>query len=173
MSPPALSAPGMKPAAASILRCWPARCAGEGYGQSLGRFIMEDGVTLPNPKALEESLRAEPAHPLRPGSRGIVAGDGGASTHRRTHRSSCIHGNKVPCSARRLHHGVPLTVHPGIGYDIISNHPMFNGAAIGRAADDGFPPVRRRRWTRSTTAWCCPSVPPSWRRRCSRKASVA
>jgi len=29
---------------------------------------------------------------------------------------------------------IPLTVHPGIGYDIISNHPMFNGAAIGRAA---------------------------------------
>src|SRR5947208_13209993 len=29
---------------------------------------------------------------------------------------------------------VPFTVHPGIGYDIISNHPMFNGAAIGRAA---------------------------------------
>jgi hypothetical protein len=25
-------------------------------------------------------------------------------------------------------------VHPGIGYDIITNHPMFNGAAIGRAA---------------------------------------
>ena len=29
-----------------------------------------------------------------------------------------------------------MTVHPGIGYDIIANHPMFNGAAIGR----------RRRW---------------------------
>src|SRR5208283_173352 len=37
---------------------------GEGYGRSLGRFIMEDGVTLPNPKSLEESLRVEPAHPL-------------------------------------------------------------------------------------------------------------
>jgi hypothetical protein len=33
---------------------------------------------------------------------------------------------------------VPLTVHPGIGYDIIANHPMFNGAAIGRAADVDF-----------------------------------
>ena len=31
-----------------------------------------------------------------------------------------------------------MTVHPGIGYDIISNHPMFNGAAIGRAADLDF-----------------------------------
>src|SRR5206468_2649588 len=34
--------------------------------------------------------------------------------------------------------GVPLTVHPGIGYDIIANHPMFNGAAIGRAAQVDF-----------------------------------
>ena len=28
----------------------------------------------------------------------------------------------------------PLTVHPGIGYDIIANHPAANGAALGRAA---------------------------------------
>ena len=35
-------------------------------------------------------------------------------------------------------HNVPLTVHPGIGYDIISNHPMFNGAVIGRAATTDF-----------------------------------
>jgi hypothetical protein len=33
---------------------------------------------------------------------------------------------------------VPITVHPGIGYDIISNHPIFNGAALGRAADRDF-----------------------------------
>ena len=35
-------------------------------------------------------------------------------------------------------HDVPLTVHPGIGYDIISNHPLFNGAALGRAAGLDF-----------------------------------
>ena len=31
-----------------------------------------------------------------------------------------------------------MTVHPGVGYDIIANHPMFNGAAIGRAAGIDF-----------------------------------
>jgi len=31
-----------------------------------------------------------------------------------------------------------MTVHPGIGYDIIANHPMFNGAVIGRAAAQDF-----------------------------------
>src|SRR4029453_8767308 len=35
--------------------------------------------------------------------------------------------------------GVPVTVHPGIGYDIISCHPMFNGAGIGRARAEAFP----------------------------------
>src|SRR6516162_7607032 len=39
---------------------------GEGYGRSLGRFIVEDGTTLPAKKALEESLREEPSHPLSP-----------------------------------------------------------------------------------------------------------
>ena len=29
---------------------------------------------------------------------------------------------------------IPLTVHPGIGNDIYTNHPMFHGGAIGRAA---------------------------------------
>jgi len=34
--------------------------------------------------------------------------------------------------------GIPFTVHPGIGYDIIANHPMFNGAVIGRAGASDF-----------------------------------
>src|SRR4051812_4852389 len=37
-----------------------------GFGQSLGRFIAQDGVTLPTRKSLEDSLRAEPGNPLSP-----------------------------------------------------------------------------------------------------------
>ena len=40
--------------------------------------------------------------------------------------------------AQAFRRGVPVTVHPGIGYDIIANHPMFNGAVIGRAAELDF-----------------------------------
>ena len=40
--------------------------------------------------------------------------------------------------AAAFRHDVPITVHPGIGYDIIATHPMFNGAAIGRAAQRDF-----------------------------------
>ena len=34
----------------------------------------------------------------------------------------------------RLSASRAFTIHPGIGYDIIVNHPMYHGGAIGRAA---------------------------------------
>src|SRR6476620_8751944 len=40
--------------------------------------------------------------------------------------------------AQAYRHGVPLTVHPGIGYDIISNHPVFSGSALGRGGEWDF-----------------------------------
>src|SRR5260370_442738 len=36
---------------------------------------------------------------------------------------------------------VPATVHPGIGYDIIACHPMFDGALLGQAAALDFAQV--------------------------------
>ncbi len=109
----------------------------EGYGHSLGRFIAEDGVTLPNPKSLEELLRGEPAHPLAPARAELL----------QTMQEHQLIGGRIevrhpwkPSSmlANAFAQGVPLTVHPGIGYDIIANHPMFNGAVIGRAAEMDF-----------------------------------
>jgi hypothetical protein len=47
--PPAPSALGTKRGGTSTSRCWREHC-GEGYGRSLGRFIVEDGVTLPTRK---------------------------------------------------------------------------------------------------------------------------
>jgi hypothetical protein len=40
--------------------------------------------------------------------------------------------------AQGFRRNLPFTAHPGIGYDIIATHPMFNGAAIGRAAEMDF-----------------------------------
>lgn len=110
---------------------------GEGYGHSLGRFIAEDGVTLPSPSELEAALRHEPTHPLSPARAELLQA---MLTHRlpsgrievkHPHQDSSI-------LAQAFRHRVPLTVHPGIGYDIIANHPLFNGAAIGRAAQLDF-----------------------------------
>jgi hypothetical protein len=110
---------------------------GLGYGRSLGRLIIEDGVVLPDPEELARAIAADPAHPLTaaraellqamrrqnwaPGRREII--------HRWKHASIV---------AQAWKYGVPLTVHPGIGYDIISNHSVFNGAAIGRGGELDF-----------------------------------
>jgi hypothetical protein len=109
----------------------------DGYGRSLGRFIAEDGVLLPTAAALEQALRAEPWHELAPARAELLQA-------MRTHK---FPGERIVVShpwkessvlAAAYRFGVPLTVHPGIGYDIISCHPMFNGAVIGRAAEMDF-----------------------------------
>ena len=110
---------------------------GEGYGQSLGRFVEDDGVTLPGEDWLEKSLRATPGHPSSPARaellRIMTANQlqGGRIEMKHRWKQTCILANA-------FRKGVPFTAHPGIGYDIISCHPMFRGAVIGRAADFDF-----------------------------------
>jgi hypothetical protein len=108
---------------------------GEGYGASVGRFIQEDGCTLPAP----EELRARLQHPDEFSG---AAADLLLAMRRHglaTGRHEVNHGWKhASLFAQAFRLGVPLTVHPGIGYDIVSCHPIFNGAAIGRAAGTDF-----------------------------------
>jgi hypothetical protein len=110
---------------------------GEGYGRSLGRFVAEDGVTLPEPAALEKQLRDEPAHPLCAARADLLQT---MLTHKLAGgRIEVKHPWKDTCLlAQAFRRNIPFTVHPGIGYDIIANHPMFNGAVIGRAAQTDF-----------------------------------
>jgi hypothetical protein len=109
----------------------------EGYGRSLGRFISEEGVELPSISALEKWLRDEPSHPLAPARAELLQA---IVVHQLpTGRIHVKHPWKSSCIlAQAFLENVPLTVHPGIGYDIISNHPIFSGAAIGRAATMDF-----------------------------------
>jgi hypothetical protein len=111
--------------------------AGEGYGRALGRFIVEDGTTLPEAGELEDAIRRNPNDLLTPARadlllamrrHGLAAG-----RHVVTH-----HWKQASILTSAFRHDVPITVHPGIGYDIITNHPMYNGAAIGRAAHCDF-----------------------------------
>src|SRR2546426_4935133 len=109
----------------------------EGYGRSLGRFICEDGVTLPARGSLEKQLRNEPSHPLAPARAELLQAIGAHKLP--TGRVEVKHAWKeTSILAQAFKQSIPLTVHPGIGYDIISNHPMFDGAAIGRAAGLDF-----------------------------------
>ena len=111
--------------------------SGEGYGQSVGRFILEDGTILPDPDELRQAIRTDPDD-------GLTAAR--ADLLRTMLRQGLISGKlkvnhawkqaSLLAQAKRLQ--VPVSVHPGIGYDIISNHPIFSGAVIGRAADTDF-----------------------------------
>lgn len=110
---------------------------GLGYGCALGKFIHDDGVELPAAEQLAEAIAAEPEHPLTSARADLLRAmreqawsAGRVRVEHRWKHASII--------AQAFRHDVPLTVHPGIGYDIISNHPVFSGSAIGRAAEWDF-----------------------------------
>jgi hypothetical protein len=109
--------------------------SGTGYGEALGRFILDDGCTLPECESLRERLRHPEQHATGVAeclaamqAHGLSAGR--LSISHRWKEASML------AQAARLN--VPATVHPGIGYDIISCHPMFSGSTIGAAAAEDF-----------------------------------
>lgn len=109
----------------------------EGYGHSLGRFICEDGTTLPQADEMRQQIAAEPDHPLTAARAELLQG---MLRHQLTGgRIEVLHPHKArSILAAAFENRVPLTVHPGIGYDIFVTHPMFSGAAIGRAGAGDF-----------------------------------
>lgn len=110
---------------------------GLGYGRALGRFIVEDGATLPSPQALVDAIVADPSHPLTAARADLLRAM--REQNWQAGRATVVHRWKhASILASAWRHGVPLTVHPGIGYDIISNHSVFSGSAIGRAAEWDF-----------------------------------
>lgn len=110
---------------------------GEGYGRSLGRFMCDDGTTLPAIADLKTDLATHPDHPLAPARAELLQTmlrhglEGG--------RIEVTHPNKAhSIVGTAFAHNIPFTVHPGIGYDIFATHPFFSGAAIGRAGAEDF-----------------------------------
>lgn len=112
---------------------------GMGYGESIGSMIENESLIFPDAEQLEKEIKASPLtknstlaaraellqtilkFDLPPGEWSIP------------------HPNKeysIFGQAYKL--GIPATVHPGIGYDIIYNNPFANGAALGRAAHTDF-----------------------------------
>ena len=59
----------------------------------------------------------------------FITEDAEGFTHRWKHASMLAEAFRLNVSA---------SVHPGIGYDIISCHPMFDGAVLGKAAERDF-----------------------------------
>jgi hypothetical protein len=106
---------------------------GFGYGKSLGKFIAEDGIDVPSPEELRLQIRANPDHPLTGARADLLKADLPAGRVQMTHR-----WKQASILAQAYRHEIPMTVHPGIGYDIIANHPLFDGAVVGRAATTDF-----------------------------------
>ena len=108
-----------------------------GYGGSLGKFICENGTHIPDPAELHAQIAADPEHPLCAARADLLnAIRAGHVTPGKLHLNHSWPQASIFASAWR--HRVPLTVHPGVGYDIIANHPIFSGSAIGRAAAQDF-----------------------------------
>ncbi len=107
---------------------------GLGYGESVGKLIETEGLTLPT----QETLTAEITNPDTREDRIAAAADllGVIRTFNlKPGRLVVPHPFKAfsaQAAAYRL--GIPFTGHPMIGHDIIYNHPMNHGAAIGRTA---------------------------------------
>ncbi len=108
-----------------------------GYGAALGKLIHEDGATLPSTDELARRIASDPAHPLTAARADLLRAmhDQNWPAGRIAVEHKWKHASIL---AQAYRHGVPVTVHPGIGYDIISNHPVFSGSAIGRAAEWDF-----------------------------------
>ena len=110
---------------------------GEGYGRALGRFINQDGAEIPTAESLETLLRQEPAHPLAAARADMLQA---LRVHQLPAGPQIVlhRWRNASVLAHAFRQEVPFTVHPGIGYDIITNHPMYNGAVVGRAAGIDF-----------------------------------
>lgn len=110
---------------------------GHGYGRALGKFIDEDGCDIPSVRTLTQLVNEFIGDPMAAAACDLL------SVMQRfgvePGRLHIPHGWKqASILAQAWRHSVPVTVHPGIGYDIISCHPMYNGAVIGRAAAEDF-----------------------------------
>ncbi|HTI71605.1 MAG TPA: hypothetical protein VMF06_16645 [Candidatus Limnocylindria bacterium] len=110
---------------------------GLGYGGAVGKFIANDGCDLPDFEATASLIAQFPADPMAAACSELLCAmrKHGWEPGRQVVEHKWKHAS-IFAQASRL--GVPLTVHPGIGYDIISCHPVFNGAAIGRGAAHDF-----------------------------------
>jgi len=111
---------------------------GFGYGASIGALIADEGLDIPERTALEDAARGYREDPERASAAidllavieefSILSG-----------RLAIRHpGKRWSVQAAAYELGVPFTGHPMIGHDIIYEHPLASGSAIGRAGMRDF-----------------------------------
>ncbi|MBQ0105538.1 MAG: hypothetical protein KBT47_05840 [Armatimonadetes bacterium] len=113
---------------------------GLGYGESVGKMIDEDGLTVPTENELKESIKNDL-------EKGITHNTAGKAELLKLIKEYNIEPGKIKiehkCKDISVQYvsyklGRPLTVHPGIGYDIIYTHPWNTCGSIGICAERDF-----------------------------------
>jgi hypothetical protein len=112
---------------------------GLGYGESLGKMISKEGLQIPEISSLFEVAAA--MMKSDPDVSAAAVDLAGVITRLglKPGFMSVKHPFKqysVQAAAYEL--GIPFTSHPMIGHDIIYNHPVNHGAALGRCALHDF-----------------------------------
>jgi hypothetical protein len=111
---------------------------GYGYGESVGRMILDDGLDLPDKRELQNALAGstEGYGTMAAASDLLHVYEKLGLSGGRRDAGHLNAGWSLQAEATRL--GVPFTAHPMIGHDIIYNHPANCGAAVGRTAERDF-----------------------------------
>lgn len=112
---------------------------GMGYGESVGAFVEEEGLTIPSEAQLLEEIMGKAASDPQQAAAAADLLDRIRSFEIPAGWMAVPHPFKqygLQAAAYRL--GVSFTSHPMIGHDIIYTHPMNHCAAIGRAAQRDF-----------------------------------
>jgi hypothetical protein len=112
---------------------------GMGYGEAVGAMIQNESLTIPTTDELQDVIRRDlTTNPAQAAAAAdllqtIITFNLAPGEVAISHpcKQYSVQGN-----AYRL--GIPFTGHPMIGHDIIYNHPMNCGAAIGRTAERDF-----------------------------------
>ena len=112
---------------------------GLGYGESIGKMICQEGLQIPEISLLhDEAVKTMKTNPDHAAATVDLAG---VIQRFRLQPGFMVIPHpykKYSVQARAYELEIPFTGHPMIGQDIIYNHPMNHGAALGRTALNDF-----------------------------------
>jgi len=112
---------------------------GLGYGESVGKMISLEGLTIPEISILQDEV-------VRNIKTNADLAAAAADLSGVIQKFNLKPGfmpiphpfKRYSVQAKAFELGIPFTGHPMFGHDIIYNHPMNHGAAIGRVAQNDF-----------------------------------
>lgn len=112
---------------------------GLGYGESVGKMISKEGLQIPEIAGLYDEAKNEmETNPDLSAAAIDLAGVIKKFKLQPGFMSIPHPFKRYSVQARAFELGIPFTGHPMFGCDIIYNHPMNHGAAIGRVAQNDF-----------------------------------